>query len=229
MLNLLGVRATSLHDVPASDEDWYLNLLWIDRRKCLLLTHAGTLFPVFAADVRKADTTPIGPYVADLVEVHLRSEGLSTDTLGRLEPDDVQLEKTASRSILGVMNECASTRATGSTRWAGSIAWSRSSSTSSCAVRSTTAPASMSPRSISCPDGPSANHDGGPHVPTAVRLARERQDTRTSPYAGGERCINGDGDGARRARTADLLGAIQALSQLSYSPAEADCSRGAAI
>ena len=27
-------------------------------------------------------------------------------------------------------------------------------------------------------------------------------------------------DGARRARTADLLGAIQALSQLSYSPAE---------
>jgi hypothetical protein len=27
-------------------------------------------------------------------------------------------------------------------------------------------------------------------------------------------------DGARRIRTADLLGAIQALSQLSYSPAE---------
>ncbi|MDQ3381979.1 MAG: hypothetical protein M3546_16990 [Actinomycetota bacterium] len=107
MLNLLGVRATSLHDVPASDEDWYLNLLWIDRRKCLLLTHAGTLFPVFAADVRKADITPIGPYVADVVEAHLRSEGLSTDTLGRLEPDDVQLAKTASRSILGVMNECA--------------------------------------------------------------------------------------------------------------------------
>jgi L-iditol 2-dehydrogenase len=30
--------------------------------------------------------------------------------------------------------------------------------------------------------------------------------------------------GARRARTADLLGAIQALSQLSYSPAATDCS-----
>ncbi len=33
-------------------------------------------------------------------------------------------------------------------------------------------------------------------------------------------------DGARRARTADLLGAIQALSQLSYSPGKADCSEG---
>jgi hypothetical protein len=31
-------------------------------------------------------------------------------------------------------------------------------------------------------------------------------------------------DGARRARTADLLGAIQALSQLSYSPVGEECS-----
>jgi hypothetical protein len=31
-------------------------------------------------------------------------------------------------------------------------------------------------------------------------------------------------DGASRARTGDLLGAIQALSQLSYSPGRADCS-----
>jgi len=38
---------------PAPDaEDWYGNLLWFDRRKCLLLTHAGTLFSVFEPDVR---------------------------------------------------------------------------------------------------------------------------------------------------------------------------------
>ncbi len=32
------------------------------------------------------------------------------------------------------------------------------------------------------------------------------------------------GNGASRTRTGDLLGAIQALSQLSYSPAAAQCS-----
>src|SRR5919204_6985394 len=32
-------------------------------------------------------------------------------------------------------------------------------------------------------------------------------------------------DGASRTRTGDLLGAIQALSQLSYSPGPAQCSR----
>src|SRR5207247_415481 len=39
------------------------NLLWLDRRKCLLLTHAGTLFPVFVADVRAADLRPPGSYI----------------------------------------------------------------------------------------------------------------------------------------------------------------------
>ena len=107
MLTLLGVRATALPDVPPSADDWYLNLLWIDRRKCLLLTHAGTLFPVFAADVRRADLQPIGPYVVGLAEEHLRSEGLAHDALGTLDPEDVRLAKTASRSILGVMNDAA--------------------------------------------------------------------------------------------------------------------------
>lgn len=33
MLTLLGARATALPDVQPSDDDWYLNLLWIERRK----------------------------------------------------------------------------------------------------------------------------------------------------------------------------------------------------
>ena len=107
MLTLLGVRAAALPDFPSSDDDWYLNLFWIERRKCLLLIHAGTLFPVFVADVRKADITPIEPYVVSLVEKHLHSEGLAANTLGLLNPDDVHLAKTANRSILGVMNDAA--------------------------------------------------------------------------------------------------------------------------
>jgi len=107
MLDLLGGRSITLSELPPTDDDWYLNLLWIDRRKCLLLTHAGTLFPVFVADARKADITPIGPYVVRLIEEHLSSEGLAPDALGRLDPDEVHLAKTASRSILGVMNDTA--------------------------------------------------------------------------------------------------------------------------
>jgi uncharacterized protein DUF6933 len=45
MLALLGVRPAALVEAAPTCVDWYLNLLWIERRKCLLLTHAGTLFP----------------------------------------------------------------------------------------------------------------------------------------------------------------------------------------
>jgi Domain of unknown function (DUF6933) len=107
MLNLLGVRAAALAEVPPDDDDWYVNLLWIDRRKCLLLTHVGTLFPILAADVRKADVVPFGPYVVGLIASELKAEGLAPDTLGRLDGDDVQLAKTASRSVLAVMNNTA--------------------------------------------------------------------------------------------------------------------------
>jgi hypothetical protein len=98
MLDLLGGRAVTLTEPPPADDDWYLNLLWLDRRKCLLLTHAGTLFSVFRGEVGKADLRPIGAYVVKAVEAELRSESLPPDTFAQLNPDTVRLAKTASRS-----------------------------------------------------------------------------------------------------------------------------------
>lgn len=52
VLALLNISARALADPRPSDDDWYMNLLWLDGRKFPLLAHAGTLFPVFVADVR---------------------------------------------------------------------------------------------------------------------------------------------------------------------------------
>lgn len=106
MLSLLG-RAVSVVDLPPSHDDWYANLLWVDRRKCLLLTHAGTLFSVFAADIRVGDLRPLGPSITAIIERALRSEGLPSTALGTLDPVAVQVAKTASRSVLGFMNDMA--------------------------------------------------------------------------------------------------------------------------
>jgi len=105
VLALLGVRLGALADPPPSDDDWYLNLLWLERRKCLLFTHAGTLFSVFVADVRAPEIRPIGPYAVAVIEANLQSERLPHDALGSLDPTSVQPANTASRSVLGFMND----------------------------------------------------------------------------------------------------------------------------
>ena len=85
MLALLG-KSIEIGEPPPSDEDWYANLLWLERRKCLLLTHAGTLFSGFVPDVRAAELRPLGPFVVNVVEAALRSERLPVDGLGGSTP-----------------------------------------------------------------------------------------------------------------------------------------------
>jgi hypothetical protein len=100
LLRLLGTEpATGSGPVPAA-EDWYGNLLWFDRRKCLLLTHAATLFSVFEADVRAADLRDTHRLVTGLIARELAREGLPPATFGPLDRQELIVAKTADRSIL---------------------------------------------------------------------------------------------------------------------------------
>jgi hypothetical protein len=88
-------------------EDWYTNLLLSGRRKCLLLTHAATLFSVFEADVSAVDLRATHRLVTELVDRELRREGLPPATFGNLRSQELILAKTADRSVLGCMNDMA--------------------------------------------------------------------------------------------------------------------------
>lgn len=92
---------------PAAADDWYANLLWLNGRKCLLVTHAGTLFSVFAPDVRVRQLRPLGPFVIARIVEQLAAEGLSPHVLGVRDDDAVSIAKTADRSVLGCMNDVA--------------------------------------------------------------------------------------------------------------------------
>ena len=107
LLKAIGAKPTLLVDIPPSDHDWYATLLWITGRKCLLLTHAGTLFSVFVPDVSVLDLRPFGGFVVPAVSSAVQSEGLPVTAFGLLDTDDVAVAKTASRSVLGCMNDLA--------------------------------------------------------------------------------------------------------------------------
>jgi hypothetical protein len=105
VLDLLG--PDKLAEPEPGDDDWYLNLLWLERRKCLLLTHAGSLFASFVPDRRTAQLRPLSGLLVPLIETELSDEGLPANTLGSLDRDSIVVAKTASRHVLGVMNDIA--------------------------------------------------------------------------------------------------------------------------
>jgi hypothetical protein len=107
----LAVIGSKLIAEPASvpdAEDWYANLLWLDRRKCLLLSHSATLFSIFEADVSASDLRATRRLVTRLIARELLCEDLPSSTFIDLESEKVILAKTADRSVLGCMNDMAS-------------------------------------------------------------------------------------------------------------------------
>ncbi|MGQ0844895.1 MAG: plasmid pRiA4b ORF-3 family protein [Sporichthyaceae bacterium] len=107
LLKVLKPPKNSLVETPPSPEDWYANVLYVQGRKCLLATHAGTLFSIFLPDVRAAGLRPIGGLLVPAVEAALLAEDLPADGLGALDPAAVRLAKTADRGVLGAMNHLA--------------------------------------------------------------------------------------------------------------------------
>ena len=87
--------------------DWYANLLWFDRRKCLLLTRRG--HAVFRLRGRRARRRPSRhpPPRDRLIARALAREGLPSVTFRLPDEKELIVAKTADRSILGCMNDMA--------------------------------------------------------------------------------------------------------------------------
>jgi hypothetical protein len=81
--------------------------LWCEGRKCLLLTHAGTLFTIFEAEVRATGLRETASFVSCLIRRELINEGLPLDLFGEIGPAELIVAKTSDRSGLGCMNDMA--------------------------------------------------------------------------------------------------------------------------
>lgn len=101
---MLG-RRISLSDLPVSDEDWYLDVFWIARQKCLLLTHSGTLFSIFRAPIRVSDVDPLGEYLEQIIDAEVRREGLPPTSFTDAHDESWRFARTADRRTLGHMTQ----------------------------------------------------------------------------------------------------------------------------
>jgi hypothetical protein len=105
----LGVRDSELSD---REDDgflgsWYSNLLWIDRRKCILVTNSVTLYSFLVPGVPRSQLQALDVLFASSLLENLESEGVGQSSLDAIRSEcmPVFLSKTKSKSVLGSMND----------------------------------------------------------------------------------------------------------------------------
>jgi hypothetical protein len=85
--------------------EWYANLFYIERRKCVFFTHAPTLFSFISFDVRRPEIRDLSGLFRKELERALRDERFSDEAIRRVlfETGEIRFDRTADRSVLGVM------------------------------------------------------------------------------------------------------------------------------
>jgi hypothetical protein len=89
--------------------NWYANLLRIDKRKCILFTNEKTLYSFLIPKVKKENLKNIIDEFLFNLNMNLQAEGFPLEVIHRVmqEYPDIGFAKTASRHVLGSMNELA--------------------------------------------------------------------------------------------------------------------------
>jgi len=89
--------------------NWYANILLIDRRKCVLLTHQNTLYSVFIPGLKKPDFMHFPEVLGQNVFKNLLKEEIPQAQIEQVlnEFQTLSYTKTSNRSVLGSMKDLA--------------------------------------------------------------------------------------------------------------------------
>ena len=88
---------------------WHANLIYIDRRKCVLFVNDKTLFNFIAPDVPRTAIRDLNSLFKDYLRCVLADEGIMGPAREKImsEYDEIEYAKTNSKSVLGSMNDLA--------------------------------------------------------------------------------------------------------------------------
>jgi len=112
LLKELGISPIDIEASVSESEglgNWYANIIRLDRKKCLLFTNEKTLYTFLIPGVLKRDLKNIkNEFVSNLI-FNLQNEGFGLEVVDRVRDEykEIDFAKTASKSILGSMNDFA--------------------------------------------------------------------------------------------------------------------------
>ena len=108
----MGLKNTDLvEDEPGFSYlgSWHANLIYINKKKCVLFTNDKTLFNFIVTSVSRADIKGLSKMFIENLKCILADEGLDEASFKRIlaEYSDIGYAKTISKSVLGSMNDLA--------------------------------------------------------------------------------------------------------------------------
>lgn len=88
---------------------WHANLIYINRRKCVLFANDKTLFNFIAPDVPRATIRELDNLFKGYLNFILADEGFAEADRARIlsEYDEIEFANTNSKRVLGSMNDLA--------------------------------------------------------------------------------------------------------------------------
>lgn len=111
LLKELDIQLSDPGEVSTSDGlgNWYANLLRIERRKCILFTNEKTLYSFLVPAVLKENLKRIEKEFLYHLILNLQYERFGMEVLAKIQREyqQIRFSKTASRSVLGSMNDLA--------------------------------------------------------------------------------------------------------------------------
>lgn len=108
----LGLKKSNLAEISPKFSfmgQWHANLIYIDRRKCLVFVNDRTRFNFIEPDVSRAYIRDMADWFQGSLSCVLHEENLPKEVINRIlsEYDEIRFAKTDSKSVLGSLNDLA--------------------------------------------------------------------------------------------------------------------------
>jgi len=89
--------------------DWHANLVWMERKKCILFANDKTLFCFMVLDVKKKDIEDLRLFFVENLRKALSAVGIPIPITSKLllNLGNISVARTNNRSALGSMNDYA--------------------------------------------------------------------------------------------------------------------------
>ena len=102
-----GVKTAEVPDETERFQSWHANLFYLNRKKCLLITHTESLYSVFLYNVSKKEVPTLTERIREQLKEQMRRDDFTIAQIACMLESlgEIRYAKTSDRGVLGLMND----------------------------------------------------------------------------------------------------------------------------